>query len=275
MYGYIYMTINVLNGKRYIGQKKSDKFLTKYSYVGSGKLLWRSINKYGIENFAIELLDTANSKNELNDKEIYWIDYYDATNDPMFYNIQLGGNGGDITKRMTNEEYNRYRYKISDNLKGKLDFSGEKNPFYGKHHSDATRSKISYCMRHLSAESRQKMIDNHADVSGSNNPMYGVHRYGSENPFYGKKHSEESRKKMSEALSGENHPNYGKHLSDSTRSKISKALKGKKRNYSSTKGRRLINNGITNKYVFESDLQSYLDNGWELGRLKRQKEELI
>lgn len=268
MYGYIYMTINVLNGKRYIGQKKSNKFLTKYEYAGSGKLLWRSINKYGIDNFAIELLDTANSKEELNRKEIYWIEYYDAVDDPMFYNILRGGKGGDITVKMTENEYNTFRKRISEHNKGR-DNSGKKNGFYGKHHSNEVRMKISYCMRNLSEESKRKMSDNHADISGKNNPMYGVHRYGENNPFYGKKHTEESKKRISESMSGENNPNYGKHRSEDTKSKISKALKGKKRNYSPTKDRKVINNGIENKYVYPDEIQSYLDNGWKYGRVKK------
>ena len=43
----------------------------------------------------------------------------------------------------------------------------------------------------------------------------------------GKHHSEESKKKMSEAKKGEKHPMYGKHLSEETRRKISEAEKGK------------------------------------------------
>lgn len=50
-------------------------------------------------------------------------------------------------------------------------------------------------------------------------------RRGENHPSYGKRHSEESRRKMSEALKGENHPNYGKHLSKETRRKISEANK--------------------------------------------------
>ena len=43
----------------------------------------------------------------------------------------------------------------------------------------------------------------------------------------GKHHSEETRQKMSEALSGENNPLFGKHRSVDTRKKIAEALKGK------------------------------------------------
>ena len=49
---------------------------------------------------------------------------------------------------------------------------------------------------------------------------------GENNPNYGKTLSKETRKKISETLKGENNPNYGKTLSKETRKKISEALKG-------------------------------------------------
>lgn len=59
----------------------------------------------------------------------------------------------------------------------------------------------------------------------TNHPMYGVHRYGEDNPFYGKRHTEESKKKMSESTVGvyvgENNPMYGKHHTEETRDKMS------------------------------------------------------
>lgn len=39
MYGYIYITTNLINGKRYIGQKKAKNFLAE-GYLGSGKLFY-------------------------------------------------------------------------------------------------------------------------------------------------------------------------------------------------------------------------------------------
>jgi len=90
MYGYIYKTTNKINNKIYIGQKKSEIFLNE-SYLGSGKYLKHAIKKYGKENFTIELVDTADSKEDLNKLEIYYIDLYKATDKTIGYNIAKGG----------------------------------------------------------------------------------------------------------------------------------------------------------------------------------------
>ena len=94
------------------------------------------------------------------------------------------------------------------------DVSGEKNPMYGKHHTDETRERLKVLNAHeASAETRKKRSDN---AIGEKNPMYGKH------------HTDETKKKISEALSGENHPMCGKHFSEEHNTKISNALKGKK-----------------------------------------------
>lgn len=60
------------------------------------------------------------------------------------------------------------------------------------------------------------------------NVLSGGETYaGSNNPFFGKTHTNESKKKMSISSSGINHPNYGKHLSMETRNKISNSTKGR------------------------------------------------
>ena len=46
MFGYIYMTINTVNGKKYIGQHKSSEFEGN-KYLDSGKILKQAIEKYG------------------------------------------------------------------------------------------------------------------------------------------------------------------------------------------------------------------------------------
>ena len=61
------------------------------------------------------------------------------------------------------------------------------------------------------------------DVKGENNPNYG--KRGKDAPHYGKHHTEEARRKMSEALKGENNPMYGKKFSKEYRKKLSQAKK--------------------------------------------------
>ena len=98
---------------------------------------------------------------------------------------------------------------------------------YGKHRTDETRLKISKKVkermknpdvRRKISESRKGKCcgENHYlygkgyKISGENNPMYGVHRYGENNPNFGKKWTEEQKRKISESLkgkfAGENHP---------------------------------------------------------------------
>lgn len=67
-------------------------------------------------------------------------------------------------------------------------------------------------------------------LCGENNPFYGVHRYGEDNPFYDKKHTDKTRKKMSENhwdCSGDNNPMYSKHHSEESKRKMSENRKGK------------------------------------------------
>lgn len=90
-YGYIYKTTNLVNGKIYIGQHKSNKFDPKYK--GSGVHFKNAIKKYGETNFITEMLDSsANNAAELNELEIYYIDKYNSRDPDYGYNIHCGGN---------------------------------------------------------------------------------------------------------------------------------------------------------------------------------------
>lgn len=89
MYGYVYLTTNLVNGKQYIGQKKSDRFLAE-KYLGSGVILLKAIQKYGYDNFVVELLNTAENSNELDALEIKYIDIY-RKQGASLYNIADGG----------------------------------------------------------------------------------------------------------------------------------------------------------------------------------------
>ena len=91
-YGFIYITTNNVNGKKYIGQKKY--YGNHEVYIGSGVALKNAINKYGKENFTREIIENCKSKEDLDSREKYWIKYYNATESEDFYNITSGGDGG-------------------------------------------------------------------------------------------------------------------------------------------------------------------------------------
>lgn len=94
---YIYKITNIINNKSYIGQtslsieqrwKEHLYCLKKPECIN--RPLYRAINKYGVENFKIEQIEEC-SDEELNEKEIFWIEYYDTFNSG--YNCTIGGEG--------------------------------------------------------------------------------------------------------------------------------------------------------------------------------------
>ena len=87
----IYKITNLVNKKIYIGKDTtSDK-----NYFGSGLLIKRSIEKFGIENFKKEILEECITNEELCEKEKKWIKFFNSTNLDIGYNISNGGDGGD------------------------------------------------------------------------------------------------------------------------------------------------------------------------------------
>ena len=90
----IYKFENKINGKVYIGQtiQKLSKRISSHKYPSGNKYLPidAAIRKYGIENFSITIIDHANSLDELNEKEKFWIKHYDCIS-PKGYNLEEGG----------------------------------------------------------------------------------------------------------------------------------------------------------------------------------------
>lgn len=109
MYGFIYITTNHINGKQYIGQKKYDKSNKWKKYLGSGIALKRAIEKYGESNFSKEIIEECQTKEILDDREKYWINYYNAVDSDDFYNIASGGDGGNTIVGYSEEQMEQYK----------------------------------------------------------------------------------------------------------------------------------------------------------------------
>lgn len=126
-YGFIYITTNHINGKKYIGQRIYSRTGWK-TYLGSGIVLNRAIKKYGKENFSKEIIEECDSKEHLDEREIYWISYYNAIKSRNFYNIASGGDGGNTTsgfdaKRLAQLKKLRSKRLIERHQNGKETFN--------------------------------------------------------------------------------------------------------------------------------------------------------
>ena len=96
----IYVHINKINGKRYIGQTKqslSQRFRCGEGYKNSPKF-YGAIKKYGWDGFEHILLFDKLTLEEANKKEEELIKIYDTTNDLCGYNIAYGGDNHDISE---------------------------------------------------------------------------------------------------------------------------------------------------------------------------------
>lgn len=170
------------NQKMYIGKTIYDLEHRKNEHKrdmkrnNGNKVFYNAINKYGWDTLKWNIIDSSETEEELSQKEIYWIKYYNTYihfKNSMGYNMTLGGEGTS-------------GYRFSEDTKQKMseDRMGEKNGFYGKSHSEETKQKLS--------ESK-----------------LGVY-IGKDNPNYGNKWNEEQKQHIGKLnkgkLLGENNP---------------------------------------------------------------------
>lgn len=97
MTGFIYKITNDINNKIYIGktlsniQKRFQEHKKDSEKISlSNRPLYNAMRKYGIEHFSIEIVEEPDI-NILNDREIYWINYYNSYVNG--YNATIGGDG--------------------------------------------------------------------------------------------------------------------------------------------------------------------------------------
>ena len=97
MTGYIYKITNLINQKAYIGKTTNsiEKRWKEHQRESQrerdeNRPLYRALNKYGVDNFIVELVEEVDVK-ELSEREIYWIGYYHTYENG--YNATLGGDG--------------------------------------------------------------------------------------------------------------------------------------------------------------------------------------
>ena len=91
---FIYKTTNLLNGKYYYGMHSTDNL--NDGYLGSGRRLKRSLNKYGKENHVVEQLEFLPDRKALIEREKEIVNLNEITKEGCM-NLNLGGEGGYVS----------------------------------------------------------------------------------------------------------------------------------------------------------------------------------
>lgn len=174
----IYKTTNLINGKIYIGKDVKNK----KSYLGSGTILKKAIEKHGKENFLKEIIEYCKNNDELCKREIYWIKKLNSTNKNIGYNISKGGNGGVFGKIQSKKT----RIKKSNSLKNRV--------FSQKH-----KERISNALKGVSKSDIHK-----EKVKES---LKKIYLEGFVSPSKGKKHTLEFKENISKIMQGKKRAN--------------------------------------------------------------------
>lgn len=123
----IYMIFNDFNNKVYIGKAKYGAAHRWREHIGydlqNNQYIHRSMRKHGVEHFNYKVIETNIEDECLNEREKYWIAYYNSKV-PNGYNMTDGGDGGPGRKPLTKEEKD---FRILCKQKGKEYFSPERN----------------------------------------------------------------------------------------------------------------------------------------------------
>lgn len=93
VYGVIYVITNLVNSKQYVGQtihSSRHRWSSHSDTNGGSRVLSRAIQKYGVESFVVETVDTADDKLTLDSKEAAWVKDLDTVS-PRGYNLTTGG----------------------------------------------------------------------------------------------------------------------------------------------------------------------------------------
>jgi hypothetical protein len=209
-------------GRGYIGCRTCEGLPEKDVYLGS----------YHDKTFSPTqkiILETFSTREEALQAEVDLHKFYQIDKNPHFANKARQKTTGFYYSAKGVVRTEEYKQKMSESMmrreyqrewvekakQNRRSFVGEKNPFYGKEHSQETK----------------ELLKQRTTETWKNQP----------HPWIGKKHSEETKEKFRENNIGERNPNYGKKQSAETKEKLRLAKIGKK----------LWNNGEKQKFSKE------------------------
>ena len=182
----IYKITNKINNKVYIGQsdrlndREREHFYRLENQTHSNEYLQRSYNKHGKDIFLFEIIEESD---DLDNREIHWINEYGGINSDNNYNLK---------DPLTMEWSDYTRVKHSKNM------TGENNPNFGNKWTENQKKEQSDKRKGVTLEER--IGKDKADLAKSKMSKSQT----------GRKHPEDVKEKIRQANVGENNPFYGK-----------------------------------------------------------------
>ena len=180
--GFIYKITNKLTGKCYVGQttRTPEERFVEHKHCQTSNI-GRAIRKHGVESFTLEVLEVCETREQLNERERFWIAFFNCLW-PLGYNMTEGGEGNWERTPESIAKMSRKGSHLSEETKQKLS-----RALKGRQIPEETRRKISRALkgRHPTEAARDKMS-----------------KAAKARARHGKPCSEETKRKISETLKG-------------------------------------------------------------------------
>ena len=201
----IYLITNQVNGKRYVGKTKRTVIARYEAHLKLmrkkvNRRLYDAMNKYGAYSFVVEEFDVADSNDEANEKEAWYIHLLQTRNPERGYNMTYGGDGGDTGTR--HYGISPYEWWVKKHGKEKAD---QIRAYAGQMAAVVMRAKNTGVP--LSEITKQRIRETMIR-KGIHPPPFRLSGIG--HPMFGQTHSDSAKEKMSAARNGKSYEDiYG------------------------------------------------------------------
>jgi group I intron endonuclease len=220
----VYKATCLLDNKCYIGLTIHTLEKRKSAHLNlcrrnSQSHFYRAIRLHGEDNFCWEILEKCDTRTQLKEREIFWINHFKSNDQTHGYNMTNGGDGCLNPSQST-------RAKLSTAIKNRMPYSKEimdkianSNKAYHKRRKELG-IKIIREYKPLSEEQKRKISESGKGRVVTQETREKISK-GNKGKLKGRKISEQHRLKIGLATKGKNNPMHGKKHSEATKQKIS------------------------------------------------------
>lgn len=203
---FIYKITNKINGKIYVGKTEKSLEARFYAHLAKARrkvnrYLYDAMNHYGYDNFEISLIEECSTGVSLDEREKYWISNLNSLY-PLGYNMTVGGGGGNTLVLWT-EDQRRELYSRQAKARVGMKRTEEQKSRMSAAAKKREEAKTEQEKEEISNKIRAKNLE-----LGICPPKEFWRKAGQEGFFKGKKHTEETKQKLSLVRKGKKYEDF-------------------------------------------------------------------